>query len=92
MLGNIINNGVIYADVTHTSSLIVMNGATQQSITGSGVWSIIGSGTGRFAGFGVYNTSGASPAVVLTAPQNLAVANQLSLANGSIGGIGNIHL
>ena len=60
-------------------------GTSQQSVSGSGIYT-----NNRIRGLTINNTSGASPAVNLN--QSFAVATNLSLTSGSLGGSGTLTL
>jgi hypothetical protein len=83
--GNLINNGTTFHDFSGTTVLLEFDGTTQQTISGSGTWSITGTGGGpnRFSGFRIDNSSGSTPSVVLN--QNLALERFLDLYNGTLG-------
>src|SRR6185436_17791272 len=78
-------------------AIVTLNGTTQQTISGSGVWSMTNnntlttiSGIGRFPGLTVNNTSGANPAIFIN--QSFALQNVLNLTNGIVGGTGTLTL
>ena len=101
---NITNNGTIYVDVVGTPNyascaIITLNGTGLQTISGSGVWAMTANntnspiaGVGRFPGLTINNTSGLNPAVLITAPQSIALQNTLNLTNGILGGTGTLTL
>ncbi len=90
--GNITNNGTIMASGASTTALINMNGATAQTISGTGTYlqHTTNPGAGVFPGLQIFNTSGTTPAVSLN--QNLTLQNQLLLLQGSLGGSGTLTL
>ncbi|MEP7171772.1 MAG: hypothetical protein ABI855_20530, partial [Bacteroidota bacterium] len=76
--GNITNNGTIFTNGGNTSASVTMNGASAQTISGTGTWlqTVTSAAVGVFPGLIINNTSG----VVLN--QNLGLQNILTLTNG----------
>jgi hypothetical protein len=77
LAGNIVNSGTFTGDGAGGNT-IVFNGTTQQTVSGSGVFT-----NSNINNITMNNTSGASPAVDLQ--KSFSVSNNLTLTNGSLG-------
>lgn len=92
VMGDLVNNGQIFANGANTGAAVMMAGTALQTISGSGAWNQIGTNAGpnRFPGFIMNNTSGADPAVNLN--QSFALQSNLTLTAGILKGSGTLTL